>query len=240
MDIAVTRMKDVEVAHAAPASFVGLQLNVAQRGDALELLRSLPDRCTPLVFLDPQHRSVLDRLKFGNEGERQRGRARLPQMSEDYIDTCCLEIARVLRPSGYCMRWIDTFGLGEGLHRRVRKALMCTDIIAWDNLRPGQGKRSRHRGDYLLALQKPPLKARATWHDHGIPSRWAEKVDRKVHPHTKPIGLVERLIAATTQPSDLVVDPAAGGFGVMRAALELERQFIGCDIAYDEARDEKL
>jgi len=233
MDIAVTRMKDVEVAHAAPASFVGLQLNVAQRGDALELLRSLPDRCTPLVFLDPQHRSVLDRLKFGNEGERQRGRARLPQMSEDYIDTCCLEIARVLRPSGYCMRWIDTFGLGEGLHLRVRRALTCTGICAWDNLRPGQGKRFRHRGDYLLALQKPPLKAGATWRDHGIPSRWVERVDRKVHPHIKPIGLIERLIAATTAPSELVVDPAAGSFNVMTASHKLGRQFLGCDIAFD-------
>ena len=34
--------------------------NVVQRGDALTLLRSLPDGCTPLVFFDPQYRGVLD------------------------------------------------------------------------------------------------------------------------------------------------------------------------------------
>src|SRR5262245_8382382 len=61
--------------------------NVAQRGDALELLRSLPDGCTPLVWFDPQHRGVLDRLQFGNEGTRQRGRTQLPAMTETYIDT---------------------------------------------------------------------------------------------------------------------------------------------------------
>jgi site-specific DNA-methyltransferase (adenine-specific) len=92
------------------------------------------------------------------------------------------------------------------------------------------GKRSRRRGDYLLAYQKPPIKAGSTWKDHGIPSRWPEKVDRKLHPHVKPIGLIDRLIAATTEPEDLVVDPAAGSFVVMHAARKLGRNFIGCDL----------
>src|SRR5262245_27246503 len=107
-------------------------LNVAQRGDALVLLRSLADGCAPLVFFDPQHRAVLDKLKFGNEGERQRGRARLPAMSEDYIDAVCCESARVLQPSGYLMRWIDTFGLCEGHHLRI--PLKPVDLIAWDSM----------------------------------------------------------------------------------------------------------
>jgi site-specific DNA-methyltransferase (adenine-specific) len=47
--------------------------NCAQSGDALTLMQSLPDSCTPLVFFDPQFRGVLDMLKFGNEGVR-RGR----------------------------------------------------------------------------------------------------------------------------------------------------------------------
>jgi site-specific DNA-methyltransferase (adenine-specific) len=212
-------------------------LNVAQRGDALVLLQSLPDACTPLVFFDPQHRAVLDKLKFGNEGERQRGRAALPAMSEAYIDAVCLEIARALKPSGYLMRWLDTFGLCEGHHLRVPcKYLKPVDLIAWDSLRAGMGKRSRRRGDYLLVLQKPPVKAGMTWRDHGIPSRWAEKVDRKLHPHVKPIGLITRLIAATTRPDDLVVDPAAGSFVVMHAARQLERNFVGCDLVEEGGR----
>jgi site-specific DNA-methyltransferase (adenine-specific) len=204
-------------------------LNVAQRGDALVLLQSLAKGCTPLVFFDPQHRAVLDKLKFGNEGARQRGRAGLPAMTEEYIDTVCSEIARVLKPSGYLMRWIDTFGLVESHHLRIAR-IMPVDLIAWDSMRIGMGKRSRRRGDYLLVLQRPPIKAGSTWRDHAISSRWAEKVDRSIHPHIKPIGLVTRLIAATTQPGDLVVDPAAGSFVVMHAALQLGRNFIGCDL----------
>ena len=206
----------------------GATLNVAQRGDALTLLQSLADSCTKLVFFDPQHRSVLDKLRFGNEGERQRGRAGLPAMTEEYIDAICIEIARVLAPSGYLMRWIDTFGLCEGHHLCV--PLKPVDLIAWDSLRIGMGKRSRRRGDYLLVYQKPPVRVGSTWKDHGIPSRWPEKVDRGIHPHIKPIGLIERLIAATTVPDDLVVDPAAGSFVVMHAARKLGRNFVGCDL----------
>jgi site-specific DNA-methyltransferase (adenine-specific) len=208
---------------------VGNALNVAQRGDALLLLESLPDNCTPLVFFDPQHRSVLDKLAFGNEGARQRQRYVLPAMSEDCIDVCCREIARVLVPSGYCLYWVDTYRLCEAHHLRVADCLKSVDLIAWDNLRPGMGKRSRRRGDYLLVLQRPPVCA-SNWCDRGIPSRWPEKVDRRQHPHIKPIGMITRLIAATTQPGDLVVDPAAGSFVVMLAARQLGRNFIGCDL----------
>jgi len=211
-----------------------LDRNVAQREDALELLRSLPDSSAALAFFDPQHRDVLDKLAYGNEGARQRERCKLPAMSRDYIDSCCREIARVLVPSGYCMCWVDTYGLCEAHHLRVADCLKCVDLIAWDNLRPGMAKRTRHCGDYLWAMQRPPLIAR-NWRDHGIRNRWPEKVDRKVHPHVKPVGLIERLIAAATLPGDLVIDPAAGGFSVLHAARRLGREFIGCDAAFDPA-----
>jgi site-specific DNA-methyltransferase (adenine-specific) len=85
-------------------------------------------------------------------------------------------------------------------------------------------------------MQKPPIKARATWTDHGIPDRWIEKINRKIHPHVKPIGLIERLIGAVTQPGDLVVDPAAGSFVVMHVAIQLGRTFIGCDLVVKRFR----
>src|SRR5262249_20571549 len=72
--------------------------------------------------------------------------------------------------------------------------------------------------------------ARATWRDHAIRDHWSEQVDRSIHPHIKPIGLITRLIGAVTQPSDLVVDFAAGSFVVMHAARRLGRNFIGCDL----------
>jgi site-specific DNA-methyltransferase (adenine-specific) len=206
--------------------------NVVQRGDALALLRSLPDGGAALGFFDPQYRELLVRQRYGNEGVgRQQARAALPAMGADYINTVITEFARALRPSGYLMRWLDKYVLCEGRHLCVPPdVLKVVDLISTDISRIGMGYRTRCRGDHLLILQKPPIKARATWTDHGIPDRWIEKVDRKVHPHVKPIRLLARLIAATTQPGDLVVDPAAGSFVVMHAAHQLGREFVGCDL----------
>jgi site-specific DNA-methyltransferase (adenine-specific) len=213
-------------------------MNVIQHGDALALLRLLPEAYTPLVFFDPQHRAVLDKLKFGNDGARQIGRAGLPAMSDEYINSVCLEAARVLKPSGYLMRWIDTFCLCERHHLHIPpQHIKPVDLIAWDNLHLGMGKRSRRRGDYLLVLQKPPVKAGATWRDHGIPDRWTEKVDRSIHQHIKPIGLIARLLGAATQPGDMIIDPAAGSFIVMDAAHQLGRDFIGCDLKFGSDRN---
>ena len=128
---------------------------------------------------------------------------------------------------------MDPFCLCEAQHLRLAKVLRPVDLIASDLLRIGMGKRTRRRGDYLLVLQKPPISAR-TWRDHGIPNRWPEKVDHKLHPHLKPIGLITRLIDAVTTPGDLVVDPAAGSFAVLRAARQLNRNFIGCDLAHPQ------
>jgi site-specific DNA-methyltransferase (adenine-specific) len=234
MIVTATVLADADAPAQVAAAFPAR--NVMQRGDALELLRVLPDCCTPLAFFDPQYRGVLDKLDYGNEGAKQRGRFRLPQMSESYIDACGREIARVLVPSGYLMLWADTFNLCQAHHLRIADVLPVVDLIAWDKLGPpGNGYRSRRRGDYLLVLQKRPLRAKATWRDHSILNRWAEKIDfkrypRELYPHTKPIGLTERLIAAVTVPGDLIIDPAAGSFGVMDAAHRLGREFSGCDL----------
>jgi site-specific DNA-methyltransferase (adenine-specific) len=208
------------------------QANVMQQGDALKLLQALPAACSKLVFFDPQYRGGLDKLAYGNEGARQKQRAKLPAMTSDYIDACCREAARTLRPSGYLMLWADVFNVCEAHHHRIKDVLPTVDLIAWDNLRIGNGYRSRRRGSYLLALQKPPLAARQTWTDHAIPDRWVEKIDRSQHAHIKPVGLIKRLIGAVTEPGDLVVDPAAGSFVVLRAAHALGRDFVGCDLDY--------
>jgi hypothetical protein len=78
--------------------------DVALHGNALTLLRSLPDGCTPLVFFDPQYRGVLDKLQYGNEGARQMRGFALPAMTGDYsaekrcgcsrrAPTCCAGLA---------------------------------------------------------------------------------------------------------------------------------------------------
>jgi len=52
----------------------------------------------------------------------------------------------------------------------------------------------------------------------------------KKHPHQKPLELQKILIEAVSNPSDIIVDPAAGSYSVLEACLLANRNFLGCDI----------
>lgn len=209
--------------------------NTRNRADALELVEAT-NAPVKLAFFDPQYRAVLDKLKYGNEGARQKKRAALPQMDESYIARVVEEICRVLTPSGHLMLWLDKFLLVNGWKQLLGGAdLRPVDMIVWDKARMGMGYRSRRQCEYMVVLQKPPIRAKDIWTDHAIadifpPKTWTEKVATVAHPHTKPMGLIERLIDATTLPNDIVLDPAAGSFAVMKVCGARQREFLGGDI----------
>lgn len=200
----------------------------------LELMKHLENESVDLAFFDPQYRGVLDKMKYGNEGERQKERSMRVQMSETMIVAFLLQIDRLLKPSCYLMLWIDKFHLCEGVEVWIRGSkLQVVDLITWDKCKMGMGYRSRRVSEYLLVLQKSPIKAKGTWNLHNIRDVWSEKIpsDRlKLHPHSKPIGLQKALIQSCTKEGDLVLDPAAGGFSVLECARELGRNFIGTDL----------
>src|SRR4051794_36876076 len=64
--------------------------------DGLTLLKSLKDYSVSVIFFDPQYRGVLEKMNYGNEGERQIQRSKLPQMNEKAIISFVREIDRVL------------------------------------------------------------------------------------------------------------------------------------------------
>ena len=207
-------------------------LDKMNKADGLDLLRGTPDNYSKMIIFDPQYREVLDQLKYGNEGDRQKGRFILPQMSDLVITEFGREIVRILVPSGYCALWADKLILCQGIAPRFfDDQLQIVDLITWDKQTFGMGYRSRRRGEYLIILQRPPIRARATWRSMpSIPDVWAEKITDKIHVHQKPFGLQKAIIEATTAPGDVVIDPVAGSFSVMLCAHACGRHFLGGDI----------
>lgn len=201
--------------------------------DGLDLLKKIQTDSIDLAFFDPQYRGVLDKMKYGNEGQRQRGRNKLIQMSESTIKTFIFEIDRVLKPSCYLMLWIDKFHLCEGISSWITDTkLNIVDLITWNKGKMGMGYRTRKQCEYLLILQKKPIKAKSTWKIHNIRDICDEKIlpqELKLHPHAKPKKLQKDLIESCTEINDIVLDPAAGSFSVFDCAKEIGRNFIGSD-----------
>lgn len=213
---------------------LAIKRDARNRFDGLDLLRCTYDREVAAVFFDPQYRAMLDKMAFGNEGKtRERARIALPQMDDATIKSFIAEIQRVLKPSGHLFFWVDKFTIGSGLHARyIRpfKDLAIVDLIHWNKMRPGMGRRARCRSEYIVVVQKQPTRAKGIWIDHRIDDSWSEQSDRSVHPHAKPHQLTERLIRATTKRGDVIVDPCAGSYVVLDACIASGRTFVGCDL----------
>lgn len=196
------------------------------------MLRAMENESAALAIFDPQYRAVLNKLEFGNEGARQSRRAALPQMSDHDITLFVEQIERVLQASGHLAFWIDKFSIGSGHHLKYFRfsGLQIVDLIAWNTLRFGMGRRSRGSMEYLIIAQKFPQRAKGFWTDKSIRDCWSESSDRELHPHAKPYQLTERIIRATTRRDDTVVDPCAGSYVVLEACRATGRNFMGCDI----------
>ncbi|MDH3663716.1 MAG: site-specific DNA-methyltransferase [Alphaproteobacteria bacterium] len=210
-----------------PPSF---KTNARNQSDGLVFLDSLKADAFPLCIFDPQYRGVLDRQKYGNEGERQKDRAKLEQMDDALIGRFIEEIGRVLIGSGHLLLWLDKYHLCTGVAPWIDGTdLETVDLIVWNKMRIGMGYRTRRTSEYLLVLQKKPLRAKGVWKAHDIPDVWNEKLAQRGG-HAKPVGLQSRLIDCLTNPGDTVIDPAAGTFSVFEACKAVERSFLGCDL----------
>jgi site-specific DNA-methyltransferase (adenine-specific) len=207
------------------------KINQKNSIDGLELLINLNNNSIKACFFDPQYRGVMDKLQYGNEGARQKGRAELNQMSEELIYSFIKEISRVLAKSGHLFLWVDKFHLCEGVKPWLKDTeLQIVDLITWDKMRMGMGYRTRRQSEYLIIMQKLPIRAKDCWTIKNIRDVWSEKIENKSHPHQKPYTLQKTLISAVSQENDIILDPCSGSFEVLRACLEIGRNFIGTDI----------
>ncbi len=78
--------------------------------------------------------------------------------------------------------------------------------------------------------EHPGIKLQNLWDDIGAIGAQAQ--ERLGYPTQKPLALMERIISASTNPGDVVLDPFCGCGTTIHAAQKLGRQWIGIDITY--------
>lgn len=73
--------------------------------------------------------------------------------------------------------------------------------------------------------------ARDWWDDIPVPSGFSPwDTGKKLHKWQKPIGLLKRIIGASSNPGDIVLDPFMGSGTTGAACIQLGRNFIGIEI----------
>lgn len=208
-----------------------IKINDKNEMNGLSLLKGLNDNTITATFFDPQYRGIMDKMNYGNEGERQKERVLLSQMTDENIIDFIKEIDRVLIKSGHLFLWVDKFHLCQGTSHWIKDtSLSIVDLITWDKGKIGMGYRTRRKSEYLLIFQKAPIRAKGVWTKHNIPDVWTEKIVGKVHPHQKPLELQKALIESVSSENDYIIDPCAGSYSVFDACKSISRSFIGSDL----------
>lgn len=228
-------------------------------GDCLEALEELPPDCVDMVFADPPYNLSNDgftchagRAVSVNKGEwdRSQGIEQDFEFHKSWLSRC----KRVLRPNGtiwvsgtYHSIYACGFALQVlGFHvlndicwfkPNASPNLSCRyftashETLVWAR----KSKKGKHVFNYEAVkngafpadfLKAPGKQMRSVW-AIGTP-RKAEKRYGK-HPTQKPVALLKRVIIASTNPGDLVLDPFMGSGTTGVAALALGRRFIGIE-----------
>ncbi len=198
--------------------------------DAVDWLRALPDESADLVITDPayesleRHRAVgtTTRLKVSKASSN----AWFTIFPNSRFPELLGEVYRVLRRHRHFYLFCDAETmfvvkpLAEAAGFRFWKPLV------WDKQRIGMGYHYRARYEFVLFFEKGKRKL----NDLGISDIITVPRVTRGYPAEKPVAVSRVLIAQSTRPGELVVDPFMGSGSVGAAAVELRRQFLGNDL----------
>ena len=187
----------------------------------------MPADSVPAAFFGPQHRGVLGKFGYGDEGKaRGKFRCEFTQMPEELVDEFMRGMDAALIPGGHLFLWMDKFRLCTGFSAWLAGTrLAVVDLLTWGKGRTGMGYRTWRQCEHLVVLQKEPRGAKGVWSIRAIPDVWTEVARRNGHARAKPVELQGELISAVSNAGDIVMDPVAVSFSVMEACLPRGQSF---------------
>jgi modification methylase len=246
----------IRAAAPAPTPKELLPLGQIIPGDCIEAMRSIPDASVDMVFADPPYNlqlggdlarpdgSHVDAVT--NDWDKFSSFAAYDQFTRDWLT----EARRVLKPEGSL--WVigsyhNVFRLGAIM--QDMGFWILNDII-WRKANPmpnfkgtrftnahetliwaSMGEKSKYTFNYrAMKTLNDELQMRSDW---VLPicngSERLKKGGRKVHPTQKPEALLYRVMLATTNAGDVVLDPFFGTGTTGAVAKRLGRRFIGIE-----------
>lgn len=215
-------------------------------GDVIEELAKLPDKSIHLIVTDPPYNLKKD---YGNNQDNLE--------FDEYLNFSCKwlrEAVRVLTDNGSLyvfmgMRYISY--IYSILEKELGMAF--NSWITWHYTQGvGKTKGFSPRHDDILLFTKHPKNFVFNLDDIRVPQKFYRSVNnmrganpgnvwefshmhycnrnRKKHPTQKPEGLYERMILASSNEGDTILDPFVGSGTMLRVCQQTGRKGIGIDI----------
>jgi site-specific DNA-methyltransferase (adenine-specific) len=226
-----------------PKNFINK--NIA--GDAIEIMKQIPDSAIDLVVTSPPYNlrnSTGNGMKDGRGGKWST--AALMNGYSDHGDNmphgdyvawqreCLVEMMRILKDDGaifYNHKWRVQNGLIQD-RSDIVSGFPVRQIIIWKR----KGGINFNRGYFLptyeviYLIAKPKFTLAPKANAFGDVWEFGQEL-KNPHPAPFPVALIERIISSTK--AKLVLDPFMGSGTTAIVAQALKRDFIGIDISSD-------
>ena len=235
-----------------------LNVNRILEGDCLDIMKTLPSSSVDLIFADPPYNLQLagELLRpnnskvdaVNNEWDQFESFAAYDKFTRSWL----AEARRVLKETGSL--WVigsyhNIFRVGTALQDmgfwilndiiwrktnpmpnfRGKRFTNAHETLIWCS--KGQGAKYKFNYDAMKALNDD-LQMRSDWFlsiCSGNERIKNKKDGKKAHPTQKPESLLHRVILASTDPADIILDPFFGSGTTGAVAKKLGRKFIGIE-----------
>jgi len=244
-------------ANSSPKQTPNLPLGQVLVGDSIDLMNGLPEKSVDLVFADPPYYLQLEKeLHRPNNSKVDAVTDEWDQFDnfaayDDFSRRWLIAARRILKDNGAI--WV----IGS-YHNIFRVGTTLQDLgfwvlndITWRKTNPMpnfRGKRFTNAHETLIWCAKSQKQKGYTFNyqamkalneDLQMRSDWLlpicsggerlKKGGQKAHPTQKPEALLYRVLLASTNPGDVVLDPFFGTGTTGAVAIKTGRQFIGLE-----------
>jgi len=223
------------------------------QGDCLEILPRIPENSVDLIFADPPyflsnggitcHAGKMVSVHKG-DWDKSRGADGNHEFNRAWLAAC----QRVLKPNGSI--WVS--GTAHVIHSvgfaMQQLGFKLLNDISWVKPNPppnlscryfthatetiiwaAKNAKSRHTFHYKLMKESNRGKQMKSVWEIKPPEAWEKKFGK--HPTQKPVALLERILLASSNEGDLVLDPFSGSGTTVLAAFRLRRHALGCELS---------
>ncbi len=232
---------------------------VLYNGDSLNLLKELPENSIDMIFADPPYNLSnggftvhAGKMVSVNKGDwdKSNGFSKDFNFHLDWIK----ESKRVLKPNGtlwvsgtyhsiyqcgyalqslgyHILNDISWFKPNAAPNLSCRFFTASHESLIWAR----KEKKAKHIFNYNIIkngdwsedfLKKPNKQMRSVW-ALNTPESWEKKFGK--HPTQKPIDLLKRIVLASTNENNIILDPFTGSSTTGLAAILNNRKFVGID-----------
>ena len=220
--------------------------------DVFDALNQIPENTFDMIFADPPYFLSNDGItcqggKMVSVNKGDWDKVNSFDEKHDFNRRWLRECKRVLKPNGSI--WIsgtlhNIYSVGVALEQEGYKII---NNITWQKTNPPPNLACRcftHSTETILWAQKADKKSKHLFNYEVMKEENGGKQMKDVwtgsltsvkekkygkHPTQKPLYLLERIILASTNEGDLVLDPFCGSSSTGVAAIKLGRYFVGID-----------